>query len=194
MKALTPFLVIIVCVAMYFYYISPELGVIEAKRAEYAKYKEVVDKVKDIQTLKDKLSSDYQSISEEDLNKLDKIIPKTFDSVIFANDLSALAAKHSLKLDQLKITYQKSEDSVNQDAQIGDKVYKEVVSAFHLAGDYSKFLDFMVELEASLRLVDVNSLSIKSSAPSTPDGKTGKVVENKNSMDYSIEIKTYSLK
>ncbi len=194
MKALTPFLIVIICVAMYFYYISPELEVINEKRAEYTKYKDVVDQVKEIKDLKDELSNKYQSIAQEDLEKLDKIIPQKFDPVLFANDLNALAAKHTLKMDQLRMTYQMSEDKVGEEGQIGDQVYREITSSFHLIGDYAKFLAFLTELETSLRLVDVTSLIIKSSAPANPNDKTAKPTDNKSGMDYSIEIKTYSLK
>ena len=37
-----------VCVAMYFVYIKPELVVIEGKKAEYDKYKTVIDEIKEI--------------------------------------------------------------------------------------------------------------------------------------------------
>lgn len=178
---------------MYFYYIKPELVVISQKKAEYTKYKDVVDQVKDIKTLKDDLTNKYQSISVEDISKLDQIIPQKFDPVLFANDLNELSIKNSLKLDQLRISYQRSEEKVNQDAQVGDKVYKEITASFNLKGDYAKFLGFLKELETSLRLIDVTSLSIKSSALKVND-KTGKVTDSKNTLEYSIEIKTYSLK
>jgi len=189
MKQVIPFLVMSLCVAMYFYYIKPELVVIEEKKAEYDKYKVVVEKVKDVASLRDELIKKYESISPEDLNKLDKIIPEKFDPVIFANDINSLIAKHTLKVTGLKIEYQRNVDGITDDTQIGDMKYRTITSSFSLSGDYDKLYDFLKELETSLRLMDVTNLSVKAGAVANSTDKNPK-----NTYTYDVKIKTYSLK
>lgn len=190
MKQVTPFLIMLVCVAMYFVYIKPELVVIDGKKAEYDKYKTVIDEIKEIKTLRDDLASKYESISPEDLNKLDKIIPKEFDPVLFANDINTLIAKHSLKVASLRIEYQRNnEGGITDNTQIGDSTYRTINSSFSVSGDYDKLFEFLKELESSLRIIDVTNLSVKSGVVSNSTDKNPK-----NIFTYDIKLKTYSLK
>ncbi len=190
MKQIIPFLVMSVCVAMYFVYIKPELVVIDEKKAEYAKYKMVIDEIKEIKTLRDDLTSKYDSIPAEDLTKLDKIIPETFDPVLFANDINSLIAKHSLKVTSLNIEYQRSNtEGITDETQVGENTHKNIVVSFSVSGDYDKLFAFLKELETSLRLLDVTSLAIKSGIVANSTDKNPKTVYS-----YDIKLKTYSLK
>ena len=135
------------------------------------------------------MASKYESISPEDLTKLDKIIPQTFDPVLFANDINSLITKHSLKVTALRIEYQQNNvDGVTDSTQIGDSTYRTINSSFSVSGDYDKLFAFLKELETSLRLLDVVSLSIKG-------GLVDSATKNPKSVyTYDIKLKTYSLK
>lgn len=175
---------------MYFYYIKPELVVVNNKRVEYSKYKSAINEIKEVTALRDDLASKYESIPADDLNKLDKIIPEKFDPVIFANEINTLTSKYSLKVTGLRIEYQvNDEGGVNDNTEIGDITYRTITSSFSVSGDYNTLFTFLKELESSLRLLDVTGLLVKSGVSTDSTGKNSKII-----FTYDIKLKTYSLK
>ncbi|HEY0220606.1 MAG TPA: type 4a pilus biogenesis protein PilO [Candidatus Paceibacterota bacterium] len=186
MKSLTPFFVIVVCVGMYFVYIKDELVTISEKKSKYGEYQSVLNTVKDTKTLKDTLSSAYTSISPADLEKLEKMIPSRFDSILFANDLNTLSIKNGLKMDRVKTDYKNPESTGIEEVQVGNGIYKTITVNFHVVGTYDSLISFLKDLEISLRLIDVVNITI---VPASSDKKTSNFV-----IDYEIEAKTYSLK
>jgi len=63
--------------------------------------------------------------------------------------------------------------------------YKTAIVTFRLIGQYDKFIKFLTDVESSLRLIDVTKLSIK-----TVGGQRA----TDDSLEYSLEMNTYSLK
>ena len=79
MKSFLPFIIIAVCVAMYFMYISPTWAKDQTLMAQKAEYTNVLDKIKELTAERDKAIAEYNSISPEDIDKLNKLIPAKFD-------------------------------------------------------------------------------------------------------------------
>lgn len=187
MKAITPFLIIAVCIGMYFVYMKPQLESINQKREKYAEYKNVLSRVQEISAIRDSLTQTYENISQDHKDKLDILIPAKFDSVLFANDLNGMAEKYNLEIDRITTDY-KNIPGLTQDnaAENPEIVFKTITSQFHLTGTYDEFIAFLQELESSLRLLDVISLLVR---PITTE--RGLI---SNDLDYTVTIKTYSLK
>ncbi|MBI4155753.1 MAG: type 4a pilus biogenesis protein PilO [Candidatus Zambryskibacteria bacterium] len=182
MKSLTPFIVIAISVGMYFVYISPGFVEINTQRNKITEYINVLEKSKELKNKRDSVLTAYNNISEEDITRLNKIIPETFDAVLFANDINNLASRHNVTVKDIKINAPDSESRVIP-AESTDKLYKTTAVTLTLSGEYQQFIKFMADIETSLRLMDISSLTVKSG------GKSGS-----NLLDYSLEIYTYSLK
>lgn len=181
MKSFIPFIIMAICISSYFFYIKPELAIISSKQQKYTEYKNVLDKVKEIREKREALASKYGSISSDDLAKLDKMIPKEFVSEYFVNDLNALSSRYGMKISQLNLTLPVPvEGSVDQTQQS----LSTITAKFTLTGTYDQLLLFLRDIESSLRIIDVMSLSVK-----TKGDERNNIV-----LDYSIEVKTYSLK
>ena len=126
---------------------------------------------------------DYNSIPQTDIDRLSKVVPATFNTVLFINDLNALASRYSLVLSDFKTADQNNSDGV-QNPTVGAIAYKSHLVSFRLKGEYSNFVDFLKNLESGLQLVDVMNLTLNSFISPGQDGD----------MDYTLELNTYSLK
>src|SRR3990167_2596777 len=93
MKSSLPFIIIAICIGLYFLYISPTITDVQALRDQKAEYTNVLEKVQEIKEMRDAVSATYNNIPSADLNRLSKIVPERFNSTLLANDLNNLASK-----------------------------------------------------------------------------------------------------
>lgn len=177
-----PFIIIGLCVGMYFMYISPTIADIQIKREKKSEYTNVLEKVRELKEQRDSLSTTYNSIPIADLEMLNKIIPTKFDPVYFSNDINAMSSKYGMAIREVRIEYPPSAGII--DAQVGEKNYKTIKVQMVLGGRYEQFLSFLKDLETSLRLIDVVDLNV------TAGGYTRGQDIN---LDYTLEVQTYSL-
>ena len=183
MKSLFPIIVIILCVSVYFMYISPQIAHINELRAQLAEYQNTLNETKDLKVKRDALLASYGSISSDDTAKLKKIIPENFDSVSLVSDINSIASKNGMVLKNVKISEQKT-DETNSPAGAPVAVgYKTASLNFGVSGSYSQFNGFVKDLESSLKLLDVKSVTLKESQ------KPGVDI-----YDYSFDVNTYFLR
>lgn len=175
-----------VCISSYFFYIKPTFSVISQKKAKFQEYENVLNKVKEVKVKTDELSSKYSNISEDELNKLDKMIPDKFVSEYFVNDLNTLAGRYGMKISQVGINIPVPIEGALDDTS-DNGGYKTIIAKFVISGRYDQLISFLKDVETSLRIMDVTSLSAKA-------GNVDKAKNDEMILDYAIEIKTYSLK
>lgn len=183
MKSLLPLIIILICVGMYFFYISPTLGDIGALSAKKAEFMSVLQKSKELKNQRDAVLTAYNNISEDGVSRLNKVIPNKFDTVTMASDISGLASRYSLTVSDIKVNEPSSEVRGAVINTAKNQLYKTIVVNFVVHGSYDSFAKFLKDLESSLHLMDVKSLGIK---------EAGK--KNDNSLDYSVQLYTYSLR
>jgi Tfp pilus assembly protein PilO len=184
MKLILPIIIIALCVGMYFLYISPTALEIKSLAVKKAEYDNVLEKAREIKAKRDAVLADYNSITEDEITRLNKIVPSNFDSVLFVNDLNAAAGKYGMVVQD----YKTNEPEANNREGITEptsEVYRTTTVTFKLVGPYSQFIKFLNDIESSLRLIDLTSLAV---AP----------IKDKNprvdSLEYVLEVKTYSLR
>ena len=185
MKAATPFIIIIICISAYFFYISPTLDEIKTLEAKKAEYTGVLEKAREFKAQRDTALTDYNNISEDNLDRLNKIVPNKFDSVLFANDINTIASKYGMSVKDLKYNILNTEAFDAEGVRTKSQPYKTIAVTFKFSSQYEQFIKFLKDLESSLQLVDVTSLSIKSLGGEKSTG---------NLLDYSLEVNAYSLK
>lgn len=185
MKSVIPFIIMALCISSYFFYVKPTMGVIAQKQAKLDEYNTVINKVKEIKVKREELETRYQNITEEDLNKLDKMIPAQFVSEYFVNDLNSVSSRYGMKISEMNITVPMNEEGTQDDTQAATEKLKVITAKFTLSGRFDQLLSFLKDLESSLRIIDVVNLSIGGKDASSKDNQI---------LSYSFEVKTYSLK
>lgn len=185
MKLALPFIIIAISIGVYFVYISPtveEVRVLSAKKVEYSN---ALVGAEELKTKRDNVLIDYNNISGENIDKLNKIVPETFNSVLFANDVNAIASGYGLIVKDFKINEPKTDVRdviINQPA---NRLYKTTVVTFSVDGQYGSFVKFIQNLESSLHLVDITGLSMKT---------LGGQKSADSPLQFLLEMNTYSLR
>ncbi len=184
MKQYTPFIVIAVCIGMYFFYISPAITDVQTLSAQKTQYADVLNKVQEVKDKRDAVLASFNSISSTDMDRLDKIVPEKFNSAFLANDLNNIASSDGVTIKSFKESTSNASNGAVTDDTVAPS-YQTNIITLNLTGQYDKFLKFLSDLETSLQLVDVVNLTVV-----PPSGE--KTTDNQ--FQYTMEINVYSLR
>ncbi|MBI2030213.1 type 4a pilus biogenesis protein PilO [Candidatus Kaiserbacteria bacterium] len=176
--------------AIFFLYTKPSYDTITEQQTKIAQYDQALDKAAQLQQLKQALLSRYNAFDPNDVDRLQKMLPDHVDNIGLILDLNSLASQHGMSLENVDVTNTGSAatDSTSASATIGSNQqdYESLTLRFTTHSTYPNFETFMRNLEASLRIVDLVSLSITTGGGSGVGGAT--------LYQYQVTIKTYWLK
>lgn len=179
MRALLPILFVVIAAGIFFGFIDPAYSRVQSLRAEEARFDQALTRSKELQEKRDQLLSEYNTFPQENLSRLQKLLPDNVDNVRLILDFDALASEYGMRLRSVAL---ERNETRSQRGQVGvdESGYESLVLSFSISSPYASFRSFLEELERSLRLVDVSSISFSSSGTGI--------------YDYAIAVKTYWLK
>ena len=138
------------------------------------------------------MTSQYNSISKEDIAKLEKLLPDNIDNIRLILEIEKIASPYGMALRDVKYNTTGGESNtgrggatLSQVAEAGAD-FRVLEMDFSVSGTYSDFINFTKDLENNLRIIDISSVSFSSDT----DTKAGANAVYK----YSFKIKTYWLK
>lgn len=179
MKLFTPILFLGIAGAIFFLYINPTYAGLQGVLAEQAQYDAALSRSRELQDVRDQLLSRYNTFPQDDLARLQKLVPDHVDNVRLILDFDSMATKYGMRVRNVVIeapSERGSRDQLGPD----DTPYESVILSFNVSGSYDTFRQYLGDLEKSLRLVDVVGLSFTSN-------ETG-------IYEFTFHIKTYWLK
>lgn len=191
-KFVVPSIILVVSVIVFLVFTKPAYNSIASLRVEAAAYDQALTNSKKLQEVRDELTAKYNSMSPDDLERIEKLLPDTIDNVRLVIDIKNIAATHGLiwrsaDFDTENTTTDKEGNSIQSqgstDLLYRSRDYQRYTLGFSVEGNYDVFQEFLNDLEKSLRIVDISKLSF--SAVELEKG-TG-------TYRYDVDIQTYWL-
>lgn len=184
---------ILIAGGVFFLYTQPSYDSMQTQQAQINQYNQALDKAAELQTLKQTLLSRYNSFDANAISRLQKMLPDHVDNIALILDLDSIATKYGLALQNVDVSTTGSQTPSNQTAigAIGNanQTYDSLTLTFATQGTYSDFVQFMTDLETSLRVVDLSSLTVSRVSSASQAGSTRGPVYS-----YTIALRTYWLK
>jgi Tfp pilus assembly protein PilO len=187
--------------AIFFLYTQPAYDQVQATQAQIDQYNAALDKAAELQQLKQTLLSRYNAFNPTDLANLQKLLPDDVDNVGLILDLDNLASRYGLALENVDVSSSAAQTTANQTAigAVGtsDQKYDSLTLAFGTRGTYANFVQFMGNLQSSLRILDLVSLTVADDTGSAPGAGTAAKAAApvpEPVYDYNITLRTYWLK
>jgi hypothetical protein len=198
MKNITSIIVLLCSIGIFFFFIDPQYKKVKNLQAEIVENKKILDIANKLNTKKQELNEKYNQISPEEKAELEKLLPDTVDNVRLIIDMNNIAEKFGIIIRDINInskegTTGETKKTVSQKSNF-EGVLEEnsikyvdtskigVISfSFTVSAKYEVFLEFLKQLEESLRLVDIRNIEISRPA----DGVF---------YDYRVTLDTYWLK
>lgn len=202
MRFIAPIILIGISIAAFFTFARPFYNDIGKLRGEVVSYDEALNNSKMFRNEEDKLTQKYNSISKDDLTKIQKLLPDNIDNIRLILEIEQIALPYGMVLKDIK--YSATDTAKNSTANSGatvqgggmaqssSKDYGIWDLEFSTTGTYSNFLNFTKDLESNLRIVDISSVQFSSGT--VIGGKVTSGSPSSESYKYDFKIKTYWLK
>ncbi len=183
-RSLTATVLIIVAIGLYFTITKGVLAEANVIRDSNKEYITAIKNAKDLISLRDRVLADYNKLTPEDRENLDKIVPQNVDNIRLVIDLNSVALRHGFTLKGINASASGNTSSQGAQSPMDQGVPSHqldiVTVSFGVSAPYQQFISFLQDLESSLRILDVSGLSVTS---------------NENGVyDWKVELKTYWLK
>ncbi|MCL9971787.1 MAG: type 4a pilus biogenesis protein PilO [Candidatus Pacebacteria bacterium] len=184
MKGILPVLAVVIAGVLFYLYIDPTYEQVKLLRAEEATLNTALTRALELQQTRDQLLSRYNTFSPEDLSRLEKMLPDHVDNVRLALDMDSMASAYGMRVKNLSIQ-KPEEDNKKKPRQVqtvgpDERLYESMVLSFSVTGEYDTFQQFIRDLEKSLRLVDIESVSFSST--------------DVDLYEFTVSLRTYWLK
>ena len=167
-----------VSVGIYILLTSPVLDAAAGIKQQSATLADALSHARTLISVRDSLLTKYKQIPAGDLEKLTKFLPDGVDNVRLVIDLKNIVAKYGLDLKNVRVSSLKAQ-SPDDRATVGRK-YESVTLGFSVTANYDLFRLLLADLEKSLRIIDITSLSFSAS--------------ERDQYDFNIQVRTYWLK
>lgn len=177
MKFLISIILVSAAGALFILFTDPAYQEIKELRSQAAVYNDALANSAELQKVRDAVLSEYNTIAPSDRELLAKLLPDTVDNVRLVRDIDGIASRHGMTLRDVQVEV--GDSSATTVGGAGPP-YNSALVTFTVNAPYQALVDFFVELERSLRLVDIVSLTFVS----TDDDLA----------EYQISIRTYWLK
>ena len=179
LRFLGPLIIILVAVGGFLRFTQPLFADIRLIEAEKQTLNQALDNAKKLREAQDRLLAEFRAIPEDDLNRLNKLLPDNVDNVRLIIDINNIAKPYGMNIRNIQI---KTEEGKTEESVItaGSDKHGSVTFGFSVTGSYENFKAFLNDLAQSLRLIDLTASGFSSA--------------EKDVYDYTVEIQTYWLK
>lgn len=183
-----------IAASVFVLYTKPTYDAINLLKSDIVEYDQALERANELQQRKQELLTRYNAFDPADIDKLHKLLPDHVDNVRLILDFDNLASKHRLAIQNVVIGRSGGTQSPNgrQEAPevIGggsDKRFDSLTLKFSTQGTYDGFVTFMEDVQASLRIVDLVSLTLSPASGSSGEGE-------QQIYEFDVTIRTYWLK
>ncbi len=181
MQFLVPVILIMLSVGLFATWVDPQYQLIQERQVEKTRYEETLAKTVEIREFRNDIQQSYNAISEEDLNRLSKMLPTHIDNIRLILDVNSVASKRGMTIRDIKINLTDNSAGVEEINVSDQGLYGVVGFNFTVVTTYENFKDFIDDLALSLRIIDVTSIEIS------------EIPEEVDFYRFNVGIKTYWL-
>jgi Tfp pilus assembly protein PilO len=158
---LVPIALLISSVGLFFTYISPAYDTLKAFQDQNTRLDATLAKFDEVIEAKEKLTREYVSIAQVDLDNLNLIIPNDIDAVQTIIILDNLAQTNNISVDSFTIPNESEMSSARKESDSGESVtYSTATFQAVLLGSYENMKRFLYQIERSLSIMDTAEFQV----------------------------------
>jgi Tfp pilus assembly protein PilO len=179
MRNSTALILLLLSLGLVFSFILPQYDGVKALRGQAKQYKEILSNVASLTASRDDLEVKYNNLPQADIERLEKVLPDNADAVSLAMTFDSIAANYGISLRSIRTEDNSNQAGVEIVQATASGPYKSVDVSFSFISSYQGFRDFLYDIEQSLRIIDVKSVSF--------------VPDDTGLYDFEVSIRTYWL-
>ncbi|TSC69159.1 MAG: Uncharacterized protein G01um101456_303 [Parcubacteria group bacterium Gr01-1014_56] len=178
---LIPIVLVIAAIALFALYTNPTYQSAKSVQAEVAVYNDALDKSQELRRTRDEKIAAFNTFAPADIERLNSILPDNVDNIHLIIDINNIATRRGLALKNVTLGNLSDSASARSSLAVGSSgsAVGSVELGFSLSTSYENMLAFIQDLEHSLRVMDIESISFTAGDTDTAD--------------YDFSIRTYWL-
>src|SRR3989338_4598819 len=133
-KQITPLVLLLAALALFFFFIAPQYKTLQEKRGRIVSLNLALRDSRQVQAVRDALLASYNNITDEDLERLKKILPDHVDNVRLIIEVDRIASRNAMILKN--VTTRDGVQSVEGSFGPDDGLYGKIRMGFSLIGRY----------------------------------------------------------
>ncbi len=183
MQYLLPIILIGLSGALFLFWIDPTYDKVKDLQTEFASFDEARAKTAEIREFRKQINQKYQTITQANFKKLEKVLPSHIDNIQLILDVNTIADNNGMTIRDIRINKREGASGAGRETiqTESEGLYDTVEFSFSVVSNYENFKKFLDALASSLRVVDVTSVSISNISGETEFYR------------YDVGIKTYWL-
>ncbi len=182
MKNILAIFFIIGAFALFFFYSNPHYEETANLKQDILNYSQALENAKALRTIRDEQYDNYIKILPSQQKDLEKLIPDNVDNIKLIIDMSRIANRFGLEMRDISIDQSQNaqKTAAAKVASTNEQGTGTISLTFSINASYDRIMQFIDDLEHSLRLVDITSLSFNATKEGT--------------YNFSMTLRTYWLK
>lgn len=180
MKNSTSLILLLLSVGLFYAVFMPRYERVQGLMNQQSQYREVLNNVSELGEIRDDLEVKYQNTPAQEIARLEKILPANVDTVNLAMNFDSIAARYGISIKSIRTVDSKAEVGTSIVQSSGSKPYDRITVSFSFISTYDNFRKFMADIEKSLRIIDIKSVSFQT----TESGI----------YEFQVSVQTYWLK
>jgi len=212
-KIVLSILFFVISVSSFIYYVRPTYARINLNKIQIAQNEVSLKKANLVQQKINELVDKRKHMDDAAVNRLEKLVPaNNVDNIQLILDIEGITKQYDMKLQKVNISKttekkRRSSDQsrINVGAKSGDYL-KSLTLSFEVVSSYDEFIKFIVDLEHSLRVVDIVNIQVSpkdkrdqasvfesgiNTNESSNASSTNPVTQNAPKYTFSVVIRTY---
>ncbi len=181
---ITALVLLIASAGAVFGFINPQYAKYQDLSESKAQYQTAADQARKVREVREKLIQSASNISSIEKTRLTKMLPDSVDTVRLTMDINGIASKYGILIKRIDVKAEEKKTSGSAPAaspfitaQKADP-FNTLPLSFSLTSSYENFNLFLSDLEKSLRIIDIVSISVNPNVS--------------NLYDFSVAARTYS--
>ena len=193
-KYIIPTTLTAIAIGLFVVFTNPIYQDVQGLRTQVASYDQALTNAEQLRAVREQLLQKYNGFSKDNIAKVSKMVPDNVDNIRLILEIQGIASAYGMQIKNVKYDAKAAagvETVVPQNATASadqNKIYGIFDMEFSTEGTYDNFVKFVSDMERSLRIVDINSVTFSSSDSTIVTSPANTVYK------YDLKFKTYWLK
>jgi Tfp pilus assembly protein PilO len=163
MRLLIPGILIAAAIGLFAMFTNPAFQRVKALQVKSAELNGALDNAKELVAERDRLNKKLLAFEQDKLDKVKAALPDNVDNIRLIIDINNVAARHGLSLRNVQLGTLSDGKTARSALAVGTsgEAVGSVEVGFSLTADYESFLAFVYDLEHSLRILDIEKITLK---------------------------------
>lgn len=155
-------ILILIALGLFYTFTRPQYAEVKSLAATSDEYRDVLENIERITEIRDKLLVNYEAIPKSEIDRLSKVLPDNIDSVRLALDLDTIASRYGVSLKNVKVKTGEGDSASLPVLSRYGLPYDKATVSFSFVSNHQNFMRMLADLEKSLRIMDIKSVSFES--------------------------------